>query len=523
MKKSIRQSMAWLHGWVGLMLGWVLFVIFALGSLTYFKSEITAWMQPERLAIPRVDPAVAAEVGARALQSMAPDAERWYLALPSERMRAMLAYWQDAGPQGGFHQVWINPESGRPVMARESLGGEFFYQMHYELYGLPGVTGRIIVGIAAMAMLVALVSGVITHRKIFQDFFTLRLFRGMRSWLDLHNVTAVVALPFYLVITYTGLMIFFYLYMPWGIMARYGADAGKLFDEVQRSPAFIARSALPEQHASDRQSKVLPQILQQASQVWGTGELGAVEVVSPPHHPATVIVSRRPHTMLNDRMGASLAFDATSGAPLPNPANTHGMAEAAGVMYGLHEAHFASLPLRGLLCLTGLLGAAMIATGLILWSGKRLARLPDRARVPLGYRLVEGLNVMVIAGLPLSIAVYLCLNRILPVAWPARAEWEVGGFFAVWLLAGIHALVRRVPRGQIWREQVYLIALAYAAIPVCDLLLNQSGWQHAVGSSVLWGVDTVALAVALIVWGGLVALDRMRGHQRTLELQERIS
>lgn len=525
MKGSVRQSMAWLHRWVGLLIGWVLFVIFTLGSLTYFKSEITAWMQPELLSIPRVDPAVAAEVGARALTQMAPDAERWYLALPSERSRAMLAYWQGAGPQGGFHQAWIDPVTGGPAMARDTLGGEFFYQMHYELYGLPGVTGRIIVGIAAMAMLVALVSGVITHRKIFQDFFTLRLFRGMRSWLDMHNVTAVVALPFYLVITYTGLMIFFYLYMPWGIMARYGVDAGKLFDEIQRSPAFMARSTA---HATnhDPSSILLLQILAQSGRVWGgTGELGALEIVRPAQHPATVIVSRRPHIMLNDRMGASLAFDAASGQSLPNPANTHGMAYAAGVMYGLHEAHFASLPLRGLLCLTGLLGSAMIATGLILWSGKRLARVQEGVRIPLGYRLVSGLNVTVIAGLPLSIAAYLCLNRILPLDWPARATWEVGGFLGVWLLALLHAFVRRIPQGQIWREQVLLIGLMCAAIPISDVLFNHVGWQGAIGSGVLWGVDGVALGVALMIAGGVRALARRRpqGRVNVMRRQKQVS
>lgn len=39
--------MAWLHTWTGLIFGWLLFAIFLTGTLSYFKEEITHWMQPE--------------------------------------------------------------------------------------------------------------------------------------------------------------------------------------------------------------------------------------------------------------------------------------------------------------------------------------------------------------------------------------------------------------------------------------------------------------------------------------------
>lgn len=47
MQKNIRQSMAWLHSWTGLLLGWLLFAIFLMGSMSYYRHEITMWMQPE--------------------------------------------------------------------------------------------------------------------------------------------------------------------------------------------------------------------------------------------------------------------------------------------------------------------------------------------------------------------------------------------------------------------------------------------------------------------------------------------
>jgi uncharacterized iron-regulated membrane protein len=50
MKNSFRQSMAWLHTWAGLLLGWVLFFMFLTGTAGYFDTEIDRWMQPERPA-----------------------------------------------------------------------------------------------------------------------------------------------------------------------------------------------------------------------------------------------------------------------------------------------------------------------------------------------------------------------------------------------------------------------------------------------------------------------------------------
>src|SRR5690606_25108136 len=94
-----------------------------------------------------------------------------------------------------------------------------FVHMHYEFHA--GTLGIWIVGFFAMAMLVALVSGIIIHKRIFKDFFTFRSAKGRRSWLDAHNASSVLTLPFHLMIAYTGLATFVALYMPAGVIAHY--------------------------------------------------------------------------------------------------------------------------------------------------------------------------------------------------------------------------------------------------------------------------------------------------------------
>ena len=39
--RSVRRSMAWLHTWSGLVVGWVLFAIFVTGTASYYRTEIS--------------------------------------------------------------------------------------------------------------------------------------------------------------------------------------------------------------------------------------------------------------------------------------------------------------------------------------------------------------------------------------------------------------------------------------------------------------------------------------------------
>ena len=47
MKDGLRQSMAWVHTWSGLLVCWLLLLVFMGGTASYYKHEITFWMKPE--------------------------------------------------------------------------------------------------------------------------------------------------------------------------------------------------------------------------------------------------------------------------------------------------------------------------------------------------------------------------------------------------------------------------------------------------------------------------------------------
>src|SRR3546814_7092833 len=74
-KDSFRQSMAWLHTWTGLLMGWLLFAMFVTGTAAYFQEEITRWMKPELVGA--TNPVAATQGAMDHLQKVAPDAESW--------------------------------------------------------------------------------------------------------------------------------------------------------------------------------------------------------------------------------------------------------------------------------------------------------------------------------------------------------------------------------------------------------------------------------------------------------------
>ena len=72
--KGVRQSMAWLHAWTGLVFGWLLFAIFLMGTSSYYRHQINLWMQPQ-LSQYQINQATAIQTASQYLERNAADAK----------------------------------------------------------------------------------------------------------------------------------------------------------------------------------------------------------------------------------------------------------------------------------------------------------------------------------------------------------------------------------------------------------------------------------------------------------------
>ncbi len=522
---SFRQAQAWLHTWCGLWVSWLLFAVFLTGTLAVFEEPITHWMTPEHHAEEAAQAAAAA--GGNLSQRLAwglaymekhhPDAEMWELwPADAEGAGRLTVYWFDAAR--AYAEAKLNPANGEPLgtvarTARDTLGGHHFVDFHYQLHA--GRVGLWAVGIAAMVMLVALVSGVITHRRIFQDFFTFRPRKGQRSWLDAHNATGVLTLPFQLMIAYTGIVISGLSFMPAGVVTFYGAGS----DGVRAHMAALEEAGKPSRSGQAMAVPDLEPFALRGQQLMGQ-PVRAVVISHPGDAAARIgVYGWNQEDSMRQRLSATsgmVMFSAATGevlqVRLPGGVDGGGASLAQSVLGGLHRVEFGGLALKWLYFLCGLAGSAMVATGAVLFMVKRRTKhLGEFGRATVRvYGLIESLNVAAIAGLALACIGYLWANRLVPVELAHRHDWELATFFGLWLLALVHALCR--PPARAWIEQLGALAALCLLLPLLNwMTVGDQLWaqfQRADWESM--GVELVALACGGVA---LLALRRRTQHR----------
>ncbi|ALS62710.1 PepSY-associated TM helix domain-containing protein [Pandoraea norimbergensis] len=507
--RGIRQTMSDLHTWAGLLVGWLLYAMFLTGTVSYFKDEISQWMRPE---VPHQqqapDVAAVAQSVADRLSTLAADSPQWSVYLPTERNPVANVFWRNApapkvpGATGAtatrraFDEATFDPATGQILKARDTLGGEFFYRFHFQFHPLPVLWGRWLAGFCAMFMLVAIVSGVITHKKIFIDFFTFRWGKGQRSWLDAHNALSVFGLPFHLMITYTGLVTLMAMYMPWGaqVAIKTPMDRAQMNGQLSAFP--------PPAKATGEKTPLAPidAMVREAQARWGKDDVGRVTVTQPGDAAARVAVTRG-ETSRVSMSPQYLLFNGTTGKLIETHDSVGAAAETRGVMYALHLGRFSDLHLRWLYFLVSLGGTAMVGTGLVMWTVKRRTRLPDPTRPHFGFHAVERLNIAAIAGLSIAMTAYLWGNRLLPVSASGRSATEVDLFYWVWAATLLYALVR--PAKRAWVELLWIAAAVLALLPIANALTTSRGLWHslAAGDWAFAGVDLMLwVFAALHAW-----------------------
>jgi len=484
-----RRRLTGVHNWAGVVFGGLLFAIFWMGTLSVFDREIDRWMMPATRLAASSDAAPGLDRIAQAVASQVPaGARQWRIDLPTERTPVLRFSVQ---PGKGPPQVrQLDPRTLAPLPEPGTLGASgFFYPFHYGLQIAWMDLGNWLVGAAAMAMLLLLLSGVVIHRKLFAEFFTFRLHKRLpRSSLDLHGVSGVLGLPFFLVVTLSGLAIFFGMYFP---TAHRGVflEAGERGRAQFQAEAY-GRYSRPAVGTPGPLSS-LDAMAARAGREWGGGVPYFVRVWWPGDAGGYVEFRRSYGNEVAMNLD-QLYFDAGTGQLL----RSFQARPAMGVqrfLSGLHFIQFRHWPLRWLYFVMGLGGCVMIGAGMVFWLASRPAgkAVNDHA----GRRIVQAVCVAGLAGIVLATLAYLGANRLLLAAaalpgW-SRAELEVAVFFAAWGGSLVHAAVRGAVA---WRGQLVVICLLGWGCAFLEIATT--GWHGK--PAAVWGVDAVLVVVALL-------------------------
>lgn len=508
--RRLRPAMGGVHTWAGLLFGWLLYFMFVTGTAGYLDTEIDRWMRPELPAaqypLPPAGMAAAAQHALDYLEAQAPAARRWTIQLPVDRNEPHLrVQWQAPDADQDPSAAWLDAQSGARLAVRDTGGGQTLYQMHWRLHYLPQVLSEWLVAIASMALLLALLTGVVVHRRFFADFFTLRLGKGQRSWLDAHNLAGVLTLPFQLMISYSGLVFLMFSFMPLIASAWYGAPPGA-------TRAFYGELLAHEAIAPVPRGAPAPvaQLLAQARDRWNGAQPAVLDIENPGQAGARISVIGN-FAAGPVRSAGIVVFDGAGTLLSERAARQSAPRTLRDLLLGLHEGLFADALLRALYLLSGLAGCVMIATGTVLWTAKRRQRARHSPSAPApGLDWVERFNAGVVLGLPAAIAAYFWANRLLPADMAQRAQYEVHGLFATWL--ALWLLAAWAGPAQAWRRLAWTAALGFGALPVLNLATTQRhlGQSLAAGDWAMAGFDLGALALGLGFALLALALQRRR-------------
>lgn len=252
-KSTFRRINNWLHLWLGLFSGIVVFIVSITGCFYAFQQEIKDAMEPWRFVEARDQAFVPPSQLLDTARVNMPGKEPTGLTYSNREGAAAVGYHTFEGGKEEFSVIFMNPYTAKPIKKMEAVGnGEFdFFSFiidgHRALW-LPYEIGRPIVGIATLIFLVLLISGLImwwpkkwnktTYNKSLNIKWNAKF---KRLNYDLHNVMGFYTLIFAFILAVTGLMWSF----TWFSDSVYFVSSGGESHPVHQHPhSDISKAAL---------------------------------------------------------------------------------------------------------------------------------------------------------------------------------------------------------------------------------------------------------------------------------------
>ena len=217
-KTTIRKMNDWLHLWLGLISGTIVFIISITGCFYAFQQEIKDRIEPWRFVDERTEPFVPPSRILDTAAAYMPGQQPTGLTYGHSGEAAAVGYIGKTNGKATFSVVFINPYTGEFLKKQTPRGGGEFNFFNFILDGhtalwLPYEIGKPIVGMATLVFVVLLFTGLVMWwpkrwRKATRNkSFKIKLTGSFkRANYDLHNVLGFYSLIFAFVLAVTGLV-----------------------------------------------------------------------------------------------------------------------------------------------------------------------------------------------------------------------------------------------------------------------------------------------------------------------------
>lgn len=361
---AFKKAILFIHRWLGLITGLVVFVVSITGCIFCFQDEIQDALHSYRKVEVQSKPFLKPSVLQQQAQQYMPAGKLSGLIYNGPERPVLVGLTNKVG----YHNIYINPYNGK-VLHDDLLQSNFFIIVQYiHLYLLlPENVGRIVVGTSVLIFVVLMITGIIlwwpkrkTDRK---RSFTIKWgARWRRVNYDLHNVLGFYATAIALILAVTGLSMSF----EWVREGIYkGGNLGKTI-AIERKE-FKSDSTLK---ASKQNVPAIDVAYATIVQKSPKAKMLIFYGAGTPGQALYGIAYEQP---LRYSYRDSYQFDQYSGKlllALPNTKKSLGL-KLEDMNYDIHVGQIAGLPGKIIAFLASLICASLPITGLIIWLGKR--------------------------------------------------------------------------------------------------------------------------------------------------------
>lgn len=467
------------HSALGLAFSVAIYLICLTGSIVVFVQELERWEQPTAPRVVSVTPEVIDE-GLAALREMGPKdaAQSVSAALPSASNPhfVLSARSRDRMNSGS----WFADASGQPVLKVRHDVSDFLVGLHVDLH-LPYGIGTVIVGLAGMALLALVISGILAHPRIIKDAFRLRSGGSARlSQADLHNRMGTWGLPFHLIMAFTAAFLGVFLIVLGSVAATtYQGDMTKAFSDLA-GPS--ARGEVDAPH-TDPVPPSAPFIAAATAAAPGFA-LQSVSIQQPGAKGQRIGIGLRDPRGLPLR--ESVIYDSKGNKVFASDVAERSFAQQ--MIFAIQPLHFGWFGGIFVKLAYGLLGLSMCsitATGFQIW----LIRRRDKGRPA---PIMERLWTATIWGQPLALTLAAMPSLVVDAKEAPLLGWAAGTA-AAYALACLPSM----------QDRLAVSLRAATAVALAGLALVHAAISAASGLSAVdpmsWAVDAALLLTAFLV------------------------
>ncbi|MEM9304332.1 MAG: PepSY-associated TM helix domain-containing protein [Pseudomonadota bacterium] len=503
------------HSWTGISLGLVLFVVCFTGSLAMFARDLQTWEDPARRLPLVADPIAIDPLFQQWVESEATEHEAEVTFMGMNYPTAEAPFFRGnvnlRDPDGvvHFHQQRWDPATGAVIPDRQDGLATWVLDFHRDLMWPEFLGGRQIgrglVGIFGIVMMLSILTGIITHRKILREMFTLRLRRSVRvKWKDGHNALGVWTLPFSIMIAFTGAWLgIIVLLLPVTGMLVVKGDSEKL----------IALLSGPQIEATGEAAPMISlDEIARRSHSSGDGRLPTAVFIQ--HYGDTSAVydiQYKPDTEL--MYSESERINGVTGAALPLTGLQERTAatRTLGAITPLHYGLFGGVALKCLYLALGLALSVVVVLGNMVWIERRW-HSAEGSRSPNFYHRLSQLTVGVSMGVVLASVAIFYADRLYTGAEESRIVFIGQMYFLAWFATIVFSFLRS-NNYQTVRFLMRACGAGLMALPVFDALTaGATPWaEFATGHVAAPAINATLFVLGL---GCVMVAQRMPRERR---------